>query len=182
MDWTRILSVTLLAAGGCASIDHGEGLPRTPIVRMIVEDDVATAVLVPLSLAALPPRARFAANAIVPPTPGRQAWVLWSADAMTGLRIEATYGPNLTDHRTVLVTRTGRILERTHSVPASQVPTAIRTPATAHGPEHHPRYEFVQGSGPNRFRATYANGTSTDFELDGTPLQSHHLIRTYNSG
>ncbi len=120
--------------------------PEDQAVRLCLEDGRVVATTVPLGPGGVPGPARITADAIAPGGVTGFTGREWSARGV-GYRVEKTYEDGPAQHfRSVLVTADGAVLERTHSVPLSDVPAPVLQAALGPARSDVLRAEVVSGA------------------------------------
>jgi hypothetical protein len=164
----RLVGLLLLAlAGACSApptlphgfLRHATESPEGQPVRLSLLDDRITAVAAPCGPSALDATLHFAVEAIEPG--GTEVYVAreWGPRGF-GFRVEKEYANGAQrDFRSVLLSPTAEVLERTHGVPVGETPQPVLLAAMAAGGRNVERIEAVSGSSTAQtWRVTVRDG------------------------
>lgn len=182
-----LLAISVLS--GCATGGLPSGFaaalaaaPTSPPARLHLVGEAIVGAAVPAGPGALPRPVRVAADGIAPGGETVFAGREWGP-AGDGFRIEKLYREGADEaFRSVLLDASGDVLERTHSVPLPDVPTAVLATALRVGREV-TRCEIVaDGSRETGWRATVHNGAGWTFVVAiGLDASLQHVQRVLDA-
>lgn len=121
-------------------------------IRVETTGGEVSAWTLPISPTALPERARRVVEAVQPGGSLAFAGVRWKG-AQRQFVVEKIYSEHGGERRSVLVTPAGAVVQRSHTIALGDAPSAVRD-ALREAPV---RLEFVQGNGPDRYRAQFGD-------------------------
>lgn len=144
-----LLLVCLAACAGGAQPSPAQLLAQAEpgqVTRLVLDGDRVVAVAAPIDYRQLPPLARTTCDAIAPD--GELQFCGWESGARgRGFRVDKAYVEPVEHVRSLLIDSDGTVLERSHTVPLTNVPDHVLATALERG-------SFVESaeivSGPER--------------------------------
>jgi hypothetical protein len=144
--------------------------PRAP-VRIEIDGAEIVTWAVPAAPAEIPKRAQRAIDAVVPGGTLHYAARCGGRHG-PGWLVEKDYPPETgASRRAVWVSDAGEVLEQSHAIDPSASPAAVQRSLERGLGKALERLEFVQGRGPDRYRASADDGAVLEVAEDGRLLQ-----------